>query len=110
MDTCPKCNAHREENFDICWKCQYCFSEDREIKNTNVSEVTNEIGLGPTKLTHLKCLRCEETMVNQGTFKFHEGNRVGVFGNVFELFVNQESFALYVCPNCGKVEFYLPTI
>lgn len=56
----------------------------------------------------LKCLRCEDTMVYQGNFKFHEGSRVGVFGDLLELFTNRESFDLYVCPSCGKVEFYMP--
>ncbi len=53
----------------------------------------------------LQCLRCEDTMVYQGNFKFHEGSRVGVFGDLLELFTNRESFDLYVCPKCGKVEF-----
>ena len=45
----------------------------------------------------LQCLRCEDTMVYQGNF-----------GNLLELFTNRESFDLYVCPSCGKVEFYMP--
>ena len=32
----------------------------------------------------------------------------GLFGNLFELFQNRESFDLYVCPKCGKVEFFIP--
>lgn len=29
-------------------------------------------------------------------------------GNIFEIFLNRESFDLYLCPKCGKVEFFSP--
>jgi Zn finger protein HypA/HybF involved in hydrogenase expression len=133
MKICSKCNAEVEDDYDICWNCQYCFSEDKVIKNIDfelvcpncnkeidpnftfcphceydLKDMNNQIGLNPLKQQQLKCLRCEETMVYKGNFNFHEGTRIGVFGNLFELFTNRESFDLYVCPNCGKVEFYLP--
>ena len=54
------------------------------------------------------CLRCEIPLVFSGKFNFHEGARFGVLGNIFELFVNKEEFDLYVCPKCGKVEFFIP--
>jgi hypothetical protein len=47
-------------------------------------------------------------MINQGNYKFHEGTRIGFFGELFELFTTRESFDLNECSNCGKVEFYLP--
>ena len=40
--------------------------------------------------------------------EFHEGMNTGIFGNLFELFQNREAFDLYVCPKCGKVEFFVP--
>ncbi len=42
----------------------------------------------------------------EGNFKFHEGSRYGIFGNLLEIFENRESFDLYVCSKCGKVEFF----
>ena len=38
----------------------------------------------------------------------NEGMNTGVLGNLFELFQNREAFDLYVCPKCGKVEFFVP--
>ncbi len=56
----------------------------------------------------LPCLRCGTTLVFAGHFKFHEGAKWGLGGQLFELFVNRVSFDVYKCPECGKVEFYTP--
>ncbi len=56
----------------------------------------------------IDCLRCKIPMVYSGDYKFHEGTRIGALGSIFELFVNRESFDLYVCPKCGKIEFFTP--
>ena len=45
-------------------------------------------------------------MVYDGNRKFHEGARWGVLGDLGELFVNKEGYMVYVCPNCGKAEFF----
>jgi Zn finger protein HypA/HybF involved in hydrogenase expression len=62
------------------------------------------------KKKELDCLRCKVRLIYSGNFKFHEGTRFGIFGNIFEAFVNRESFDLYICPSCGKVEFFSPQI
>jgi len=41
-------------------------------------------------------------------FVFNEGTTVGKSIFLPDLFINKESFDLYVCPNCGKVEFFVP--
>lgn len=43
-----------------------------------------------------------------GKRTFHEGTRWGVLGDLFELLVNKESFHVYHCDTCGKVEFFIP--
>ncbi len=43
-----------------------------------------------------------------GNYKFHEGPKMGIMGNLFEAFVNMESFDLYICTKCGKIEFFSP--
>jgi hypothetical protein len=53
------------------------------------------------------CLRCDAQLHCLGTKKFHEGVRWGVLGDLAELFVNRESFEVYVCPRCGHVEFFV---
>jgi len=45
--------------------------------------------------------------MNTGIYKFHEGAQTGVFGNIFELFVQRKIFNLYTCSDCGKVVFFL---
>ena len=57
----------------------------------------------------ITCLRCKVVPMRfSGNYKFHEGTRFGAMGNLLELFVNKETFDLYVCPKCGKVEFFTP--
>jgi hypothetical protein len=55
------------------------------------------------------CLRCESKMIFAGRKRFHEGARLGVFGNLGELLVNREYFDLWVCKDCGHVEFFMET-
>ena len=98
MKHCPNCNAEVINDFDICWNCNYCFSEKRVIDFDKERENPRNIN----------CLRCESGLLYSGVYRFHEGTRYGVLGSLFELFVNKESFEIYVCPKCGKVEFFVP--
>ena len=100
MKKCPNCNAEVENNFEICWNCCYSFTENRVI------DFEKELDTNKKKIT---CLRCNTNLLYSGVYSFHEGRRYGVLGNLFELFVNKESFEIYVCPKCGKVEFFVPS-
>jgi hypothetical protein len=134
MKKCPKCKSDVESNFDTCWNCQYHFNdatesaalitvcpncekefktyidyldhEDKCPKNNYVDFPKDNPELQGTK--KVDCLRCNVQLDYQGNFKFHEGTRIGALGDLFELFTNRESFDLYSCPNCGKIEFSLP--
>jgi hypothetical protein len=134
MKTCPNCNSENEDNFDLCWNCQYSFSEDRIVPKSEFPQVcphcnievdpsftfcpncSQKLGpeLSPSGSSdysgglRIDCVRCKVPMFYKGTSRFHEGSRVGTLGNVFELMVNRESFDLYFCPQCGKIEFFLP--
>ena len=133
MKKCPKCNAEVEDNFDLCWNCQYSFVDKKVLNNNdfklicpkctaeiepslqycpnchyNLAEINKEMGTQPKGPKYVDCLRCKVPLDYHGNFKFHEGTRVGALGNLFELFTNRESFDLYICHNCGKVEFFLP--
>ena len=98
MKNCPNCDAELEDNFELCWNCNYSLTEGRVIE-------INELPCGTRELN---CLRCDVSMLFSGNFRFHEGSRIGALGNLFELFVNRETFDLYICPKCGKVEFFTP--
>ena len=96
---CPKCNAEVEENFNICWRCNYSFTEEKIVEFYEKKRGDRD----------LNCLRCNNVkMVFAGNYKFHEGPRIGILGSAFEIFQNRETFDLYLCPKCGKVEFFTP--
>ncbi|MBS4062098.1 MAG: hypothetical protein KG029_17005 [Bacteroidetes bacterium] len=98
MKNCPNCNSEVENNFELCWNCNYSFTENQIIDINDFAKGSREID----------CLRCKIPLLFSGQFKFHEGTRVGVLGNLFEIFQNREKFDLYMCPKCGKVEFFSP--
>lgn len=100
MKNCPNCNSEIEDNFEVCWNCNYSLTENKVVEFNDPSEKRKDID----------CLRCKVPLNFSGNFKFHEGTRFGIFGNLLEAFVNRESFDLYVCPKCGKIEFFAPTL
>ncbi|HBC37943.1 hypothetical protein KCV26_07850 [Petrimonas sulfuriphila] len=96
---CPNCRAEVIDNFQLCWNCNYSFIENRIVEIAEQDQLKRQI----------TCLRCKGVPMRfSGNYKFHEGSRLGAMGNLFELFVNKETFDLYVCPKCGKVEFFTP--
>lgn len=101
MKNCPNCNEEIEENFDVCWNCNFSLSENKILEF--------KISLDDNSLK-INCLRCASSMKYAGKYKFHEGSNLGMLGNFFEFFVNKEEFDLYVCPQCGKIEFFTPQI
>lgn len=98
MKICPKCHEEVENSFEICWNCNYSFPDGKVI----------EIPSETTGTRQIDCLRCQVPMHYSGEYRFHEGGHIGALGNLFELFENRESFDLYICPKCGKVEFFAP--
>ncbi len=98
MKHCPNCDSEIEDNFQLCWNCNYSLTEEKVIDIQEATKGSRQID----------CLRCNIPLLFSGLYKFHEGTRTGVLGNIFELFVNREKFDLYLCPKCGKVEFYSP--
>jgi len=55
----------------------------------------------------MRCPRCPTTLEYQGTRKFHEGANWGILGEIGEIFVNKQQFDVYMCPRCGRVEFFV---
>lgn len=59
----------------------------------------------------VSCPRCQLALDFVGTRHFHEGTRAfDVMGGLWELFKNRERFDVYVCPRCGRVEFFVDGI
>ena len=55
----------------------------------------------------INCVRCAGQMYYLGIRDFHEGTRVGVFGDIFELFQNREEMEMFACGKCGRIEFFV---
>jgi hypothetical protein len=53
------------------------------------------------------CLRCEVRLRYVGEKTFREGGNLGVFGEIGHLFEQSASFHVWVCRNCGHVDFFL---
>lgn len=94
MKNCPNCNAEVEESFDLCWNCNYSFSEKQVVDIKDITQLGSR---------EIDCLRCRIPMLYSGIFKFQEGPRA-----LYNVFQNREKFELYLCPKCGKVEFFIP--
>jgi DNA-directed RNA polymerase subunit RPC12/RpoP len=78
----------------------------KKKKEPDANAELEESDMNTRKIT---CLRCHIDLQYSGVYRFHEGTRFGMLGNFFELFVNRESFEIYVCPKCGQVEFFVPS-
>jgi len=99
MKNCPNCNTEIEPGFEICWKCQYSFADQKVIETV----VPGQNHFYAT----INCLRCEVPMIFAGTRKIQDRMHWTTVGNLLELLSNMDSFDLYVCPQCDKVEFFV---
>ncbi len=59
-----------------------------------------------------KCSNCGGTMQQVGNMKFRSGGYSGATGMFLggweELMEQTQTFTLFKCPSCGKVDFYEP--
>ena len=106
MWTCAKCREEIEDTFDACWKCG-TFKD-----GTEDPDFANRVPVTPEAVDKhpIHCPRCEQALTYMGTKSFHEGTRWGALGDIGELFVNKETFDVYCCPRCGRVEFFVDGI
>ena len=98
MKTCPNCQTEVEPAFNLCWNCNYSFTENKVVEFFEEKPGNCDID----------CLRYAVPIRFAGNFDFHEGTNFAALGSLFEIFINRESFDLYLCPKCGKVEFFSP--
>ncbi|WP_223266907.1 hypothetical protein [Luteimonas gilva] len=108
---CSNCREKVDSDFDACWNCgthrdgspaRADFVRD----DAPAPDVTRPVS------RDLRCLRCNGTMHVVGRKQFHEGSRALPFllGELGELFVNRESFDVFACGNCGKVELFVAAV
>ena len=111
MWVCSKCGESVEDSMDVCWKCgtswdgvgNPAFPADvARVQEAAPAEPVASVPANP-----ILCMRCKETLQHAGTRRFHEGTNWGVLGELGEFFVKRERFDVYVCPQCGHVEFFV---
>jgi hypothetical protein len=110
MWRCTNCNEEVGEEFNACWSC----GTGRDgTPNPTFQKVQDAPQEEPEYLEGevrhpIACARCERQLTFIGTKKLHEGTRAwDVLGGLWELFKNREHFDVYMCPRCGRVEFFV---
>ena len=105
---CSECGELSDPQFDICWKCGT--GSDGTPPTATFSADSSAKPPGDSR--SLACLRCSAAMTFAGRKRFHEGTRAWPFllGEIGELLVHRESFDLYACPSCGKIELFLEPV
>ncbi|NJK87364.1 MAG: hypothetical protein HC906_16645 [Bacteroidales bacterium] len=93
MKKCPKCNAEVDDNFDLCWNCQYSFVDQKILNDSNfkltcpnchteiesslsycphcqyeLTKIHKENNERPQSPKHLDCIRCKVSLDYQGNF------------------------------------------
>ena len=58
----------------------------------------------------LACSGCQVGLQYAGTKRFREGTNWGILGEIGEFFEKSESFDIYYCPTCGRVELFVDGI
>src|SRR5215510_9055353 len=106
-DTCKGCGEAIEPGFDTCWKCGTHLDGSPADKEFVPEDASPDVQ--PMAHSAFSCLRCNSQMHLVRRMQFHEGTRAWPFllGDLGELFVNRETFDVYACAQCGKVEFFL---
>ena len=121
MWKCNSCQESVEDSYDVCWNCGT--SKDgvpdptfRRVENARDMESgrpgrgnsTSPTTRSPAAVVDpIACPRCDEELEHLGTKRFHEGANWGILGELGEMFVKRERFDIYVCPRCGRVEFFV---
>jgi hypothetical protein len=122
MWQCAKCHEQVEDSFALCWNCGTARdgTEDPDFRKADDVSISTAIGTAPgggasprpaagsPEADPLSCPRCSRQLDYVGTKKFHEGTRAWDFlGGLWELFKSREHYDVYVCPRCGRVEFFV---
>jgi DNA-directed RNA polymerase subunit RPC12/RpoP len=85
----------------------YCLGCGKSLEGVEASSVPTEVEEASQE-TVLKCLRCAGDMQNAGVRSLHEKwDRIGIWEELTELFVGRTNLRMYVCLQCGHVEFFL---
>jgi hypothetical protein len=102
--TCKQCGAEVDDELAMCWQCG-AGQDGSPPPDGWRSELAEQPKPVPRALA---CLRCSTEMAYLGTKRFYEGSYTAdiLLG---DFFIHREEFEVYLCPGCGKVEFFAPS-
>ncbi|WP_133478223.1 hypothetical protein [Cognatilysobacter segetis] len=100
--TCRRCSATNAADRALCRDCG-------AWPDGSIDPATPEAAPGGRVLD---CLRCRQPMTFRGSQRFHEGSQAAPFllGGLGELLVNRQTFDVFACSGCGKVEFFVDSL
>ena len=105
MAVCGSCGERIEPGFDRCWQC----GTHSDGTPASADFKREDVDHARARALTLDCLRCQQPMQYLRRMKFHEGSRLpGVVVDLGHLLQNRETFDIYACTQCGKLEFFLP--
>ncbi len=110
MWTCFKCGEQVEDNFTACWNCQAGRDgalPENPLPPHMVEE--NRAILGNEVQAKHHCLRWRNILEYAGPRRFHMNTNWGALGELGELFLSKEHLEMFSCPQCGHVEFFVPS-
>jgi primosomal protein N' len=92
MWTCKQCGEQIEDQFDSCWKCagQTADSKSGEVGVAAASDKQPE---------PIQCPRCQIDLEPKGRKRFYEAEWT-------DLTMHHLHFDIFVCPRCGRTEFF----
>jgi len=102
MKICPNCKQEVSVEFHMCWNCSYDFLTKKVsgfIKNESTSAQRE-----------INCLRCKSEMTFKRNATFQNPVIKGLDEDLNPMLNNSETFDVYGCQKCGKLEFFSPVI
>jgi len=104
---CLKCGEEVEDHFEVCWNCQADRRGLRKFTKPEIEYPEDRVrAIVNKKHKPMHCLRCSCLLTHAGTRKLHQGPNFGVLGDWGEFLVTKETVEMYVCSECGHVEFF----
>ena len=99
---CSNCRSEVDDEIDLCWQCGTGIKGEPPPIGWRLEQAPLPDG----SERELLCLRCSSPMSHLGHKQLHEGSYLKELF-LGDFFVNRETFDIYGCGNCGKVEFYV---
>jgi DNA-directed RNA polymerase subunit RPC12/RpoP len=101
MWECQHCRKPNEDNFDVCWNCGTSIDGVRDANFERVQgSTTSDESIEEPKSHSLSCPHCRWRLTFVGNKKFVLSDLGGVLNH-------HESFDVYLCRRCGRLEFFL---